>query len=138
MCASLPSRALLPVLTKGDAGLAGRVPSFRSRQIRDDRCPRNAVSTEPIRLQAVPTASEPCATQIWYGSIFQASILLIIHTHRHKRVCTCTSAGEGLPSCCSARNHVRSLCARVRCCKATFRIIRLTRRGPRWLDPAQL
>lgn len=54
-------------LTKRDAGLAGRVPSFRSRQIRDDRWPRNAVSTKSIRLQAVPTTSEPCATQIWYG-----------------------------------------------------------------------
>ena len=26
----------------------------------------------------------------------------------------------------------------MRCCKATYRVVFLTRRGPRWLDPAQL
>jgi hypothetical protein len=64
--------ALLGVLTKNGAGLAGRVPSFRSRQIRHDRRSRAAIGIKPIRLQAVPAAFEPRATQIWYETIFQA------------------------------------------------------------------
>ena len=60
----LSSRALLGVLTKKDTGLAGRVPSLRSRQIWHDRRPRATSGIEPIWLQAVPAASEPRATEI--------------------------------------------------------------------------
>ena len=60
---------------KRDIGLAGRIPSFRSRQIRHDRRPRAASGTEPIWLQAVSAASEPLATQIWYDTVFKHPVL---------------------------------------------------------------
>jgi hypothetical protein len=72
MCECALSWACSP---KGRVGLAGRVPSFRPRQIRHDRRARAASGTEPIRLQAVPTASEPRATQIWCDTSFEHPML---------------------------------------------------------------